>query len=596
MKRRPSINVVSAITLGLIIAAFFGLGIAQYINLVRIDERVRDFDVLAHQRVKAFGAVEQALGFDGLSYHLQDYALFGDRSSLAAAREAADKFTIAVDGFAGIIGLSEDDNRDLSALESAVGPLLSIVVGPAAREEVIHALEQADGEAAMDALDSLRGRTEANAGASLEAIFDAIFRAFLTFVIAAGATLVVIILLFLAFFRMQRGRAGMMVDLSTRLAEGDLCAGVDFAARDDFGRMAENFNNAVTSMRDGVNSAKSAVASTEETGTRLSANIEATLASTSDIAQASVSMKDEIESLNNEVSQASSAVEEIAANIRSIVDRLGHHSTAVADTSSAVEEITASIDSVAKIASDRSESVTKLSGVISTGADLSQSTQQIMEEIAGRIDGMLELIQVINGITEQTSLLSMNAAIEAAHAGEYGRGFAVVASEIQKLSESTAENAATISSTLNDLVEQIGRAQKASEDGGQTFERILVEMNEVKSAFGEINSSTRELATGGREMLKSTEALREISDQIKAGSEEMSAGAEDIGRALVGLNEISRQNRDRIEEVATGVSDIDKSVAEMAKMIRENSKSVAALVAAMDQFNTDGSADTSSQP
>lgn len=590
MKKRASINVVSAMTLGLIIVAFVGLGVAQYVNLIRIDERVREFDLLAHQRVKAFGAVEQALGFDGLTYHLQDYALFGRRSSLEAAAEAAGRFEAAVASFSEIMGLGAEDNADLEQLTAAVEPMLALATrgASAGQAEVQELLRAVDGDAAMDALESLRGRTEETAGSSLEAIFDAIFVAFLTFVITAGVTLVVTILLFLAFFRMQRGRAGLMVDLSRRLAEGDLCAGVDFRAKDDFGRMAENFNNAVVSMREGVNSAKAAVASTESTGTKLASNIEATLASTSDIAQASISMKDEIESLNNEVSQASSAVEEIAANIHSIVERLGHHSSAVADTSSAVEEMTASIDSVAKIASDRSESVTKLSGVISTGADLSQSTQQIMEEIGGRIDGMLELIQVINGITEQTSLLSMNAAIEAAHAGEYGRGFAVVASEIQKLSESTAENAATISSTLNDLVEQIGRAQKASKDGGQTFERILEEMEEVKTAFSEINSSTGELATGGQEMLKSTQALREISDQIKAGSEEMSAGAEDIGRSLVGLNEISRQNRDRIEEVAEGVSDIDRSVGEMAKMIRENSEAVGRLVEVMDHFETEG--------
>ncbi|OQY32246.1 MAG: hypothetical protein B6241_11625 [Spirochaetaceae bacterium 4572_59] len=122
-----------------------------------------------------------------------------------------------------------------------------------------------------------------------------------------------------------------------------------------------------------------------------------------------------------------------------------------------------------------------------------ESTNQTILQTASRIDAIQEMLEVINNVASQTNLLSMNAAIEAAHAGDSGKGFAVVADEIRKLAESTQENANAIGRDLSEIVDKINATTELGRQSKDAFGKIEQKVEVFVDAFREISSSLKKL-------------------------------------------------------------------------------------------------------
>jgi methyl-accepting chemotaxis protein len=131
------------------------------------------------------------------------------------------------------------------------------------------------------------------------------------------------------------------------------------------------------------------------------------------------------------------------------------------------------------------------------------------------VDEILGIITMINSIASQTSILAMNAAIEAAHAGEYGRGFAVVAEEIRKLSESTNENSKRIRDQLDRVAELVGETHSMSAKTKESFASVQAEVESTAQAFDEISSTMRELSAGTESVMNSSVQVGDVTTTIQ---------------------------------------------------------------------------------
>ena len=143
-----------------------------------------------------------------------------------------------------------------------------------------------------------------------------------------------------------------------------------------------------------------------------------------------------------------------------------------------------SISNVARISQTRNESADQLIRITREGTDKVSATGAIIEDISSGVSVMVETIEMINNVASQTNLLAMNAAIEAAHAGDAGRGFSVVADEIRKLSESTSESTTKISTTLQKQVESIQQALEGSRKSGSVLETVGEESRVLRIHYG----------------------------------------------------------------------------------------------------------------
>jgi methyl-accepting chemotaxis protein len=168
-------------------------------------------------------------------------------------------------------------------------------------------------------------------------------------------------------------------------------------------------------------------------------------------------------------------------------------------------------------------------------------TIQSIEEISKSMDGIAQAIKIISTIAANTNLLSMNAAIEAAHAGEAGRGFAVVAGEIRKLSENTRENSVNISRTLKSIIDGIAVTSKQSGDTGGRINTMAKEISSFAATISGIINTFGEMSAGSGEITAALDSLNSQSGTVKTDYEEILSMTEKLRAAMLDLNMLSKK-------------------------------------------------------
>jgi len=256
------------------------------------------------------------------------------------------------------------------------------------------------------------------------------------------------------------------------------------------------------------------------------------------------------------------------------------------------EDVNSSIDSVGNMVqqlkgmgerfSSLDRSFQSLAQISSEGRDNIQEMSQQVMDISKRSEGLMETNELIANISSQTNLLSMNAAIEAAHAGDAGRGFAVVAEEIRKLAEETAEQSKVTGTELNLIQEGISTAVQSSNDVLESFSRIQkslsefsAEMDQVKKA---VDTQTRESGTIGAQlegMGKSTRNVLQESDEVQIESNQNIS-------SMNHLKEVSRAVHGAVKEMVSRTRDLETLLGDVKDAQTSNKNALDYLVKLAD--------------
>jgi len=174
---------------------------------------------------------------------------------------------------------------------------------------------------------------------------------------------------------------------------------------------------------------------------------------------------------------------------------------------------------------------------------VSQSAE-IVRELGNSSDQIGEIIQVIDDIADQTNLLALNAAIEAARAGEQGRGFAVVADEVRKLAERTTK-------ATKEIADMIKKIQK---DTGGAVESIEMGTKEVEKGKELANKAGDSL----KSIIKGTTVVVDVVTQVAAASEEQSATSEQISKSIEGINNVTQESATGVQQIARASEDLNR--------------------------------------
>jgi len=367
------------------------------------------------------------------------------------------------------------------------------------------------------------------------------------------------------------------------LARGDFTAQAD-TYKDEIGQIGNYLNHTTDTMRELFRQVKDEANNMTTIGENLFLEMQKS-------GDAITQIADEIDSLHvaaddqaHSVSETSSAIAEIIESIRELNTSIEGQSSDVSSVSSAVEQMVANIQAVAGSVQKANTALQSLSSATIDGKNTLVETNAISQKIAEQSGGLLEASTVIENIAAQTNLLAMNAAIEAAHAGEAGRGFAVVAGEIRKLAEESSAQGKTISGTLKMITAEIDQLVKAASLAVEKFTVISQHTDAVQNSASMVAFSMTEQSKAGKEMLLSMQNINAVTQSVQQGSAEISGGSEKVMDEVRNLDKVTHTVQNRMEEIASNFMQINDAVYGVKSFTERNKESINRLVGEVGKF------------
>lgn len=292
----------------------------------------------------------------------------------------------------------------------------------------------------------------------------------------------------------------------------------------------------------------------------LLSNADTTSSASIEIQANILSIKKQIENLNLQLAGSKTTLSKLDTKLTAL-DSVSHNQSAsITESSSSIEEMTASINNVATIVQNENSTIDTLKSTSQKGSDIIQETTESFDLLKNKMEKITELTVFISNLAEQTNILSMNAAIEAAHAGDAGKGFGVVTDEVRSLAKSSTESSNEISKTLKELLDSIYKTGTNLDKTGGAFSEITTEIDGVIHSMQEITSSVQELNVGSKEILHSTTNLSELTGEVRTEIKDVVSGQSQVSSSLNNVLDISNQIVNGIEEISIGNNEITESI------------------------------------
>jgi len=232
------------------------------------------------------------------------------------------------------------------------------------------------------------------------------------------------------------------------------------------------------------------------------------------------------------IESTGATITQMIQSIAAVAQSIGRQAELVNSSASAIEEIGASIKQITATSQNATQLAKSLLGHAEHGEQAMEDVAQAIQEAEESSRQIEEIVEIISAIANETDLLAMNAAIEAAHAGEAGKGFAVVADEIRNLAENSASNAKMINDILKDLSSRIAKIADEVKNAVATFSAILKDARHTSQINQEILKAMEEETSAVNEIVATTQSLSQITTEVKNASAEQAAGGEEIIAAV----------------------------------------------------------------